>query len=265
MIVGELISFLLAGLIAGICSGMFGLGGGVIFIPVQILIYSILDVPTYLQIKLAIGTSLLATSCATFASARAHAKHNAVRWDLIYKISPGIIIGALLGALIARGLPSGVLEVLFGAFLCTIACYLYFFVKYHEHGEGNIPNSLIFNIIGSLVGIIAAMMGVSGGFIIAPILMLFHVPLRKAIGTASAAGFVLSIFGAIAYLFPSFSQDSYPYSIGYLYLPAFIPLAVGSMLSARWGVFFTHRLPIVILKKILAVMLFLIGILMIAR
>ena len=265
MLIGEIIAFLFIGAFAGVLSGMFGIGGGVIFVPFQILVYNLVGVPLFLQMKLAIGTSLLATACTTFSSARAQSKRKSVDWELIYKIAGGVVVGALIGALFARIIPGKLLEIIFGACLCVLAIYLFFFMKQKDVETGHIPNFFLFNTIGLGIGTVATMLGVSGGFMTVPVLMLFHVPIRKAIGTSSAIGFMVSVTGAIGFLMPSLAGASYQYAIGYLYLPAFLPLAVGSIVSARWGVYLAHNLPIGPLKKIFATVLFIVGILMVVR
>ncbi len=265
MLIAQIIAFLIVGAITGVLSGLFGIGGGLIFIPFQIIIYALLDAPTYLQMKMAVGTSLCATACTTFASARAHSKHGAVKWDLIYKIAAGIILGALLGAFVARIMPGKVLEMFFGCMLCIVAVYLFFFVTPHDHETGHIPSFVPFNLVGLGVGTTSAMLGISGGIMMVPILIFFHLSMRKAVGTASAMGFLLSIVGAIGFLFPGLAPISYPYTLGYIYLPAFIPLAIGSVLTAKWGALLSHSLPLLLLKRILSIVLLLIGILMICR
>lgn len=259
-----MIAFLFVGAAAGVLGGFFGVGGGIIFVPFQILIYSMIGVPAFLQMKMAVGTSLLTTACTTFASAHAHSKHKVVMWELIYKIAVGVIFGALLGAFFGRMIPSSALEIVFGGVLCALAVYLFFFVKQVEHETGRIPGFIVFNLVGLGVGTLSAMLGVSGGFMMVPILLFCHLSIRHAIGTASAVGFMISSVGAIGYLFPGLDHMSYQYTLGYLYLPAFIPMAIGTVTTARVGAFLAHKMPMKILKKIFAVLLFIIGILMMA-
>ncbi len=265
MLIVEIITFLFVGAFAGLLSGMIGIGGGVVFVPFQILIYQMVGVPLFLQMKLAIGTSLLATACTTFASARAHARHNAVAWDLIYKIGVGIISGALMGAFFARVVPGNVLEIIFGAVLVLLGIYLFFFVKLQDHETGRIPNFALFNLVGVGLGTTSAMLGVSGGFMTVPILLFFHIPIRRAIGTATAIGFLLSSVGALAFLFPNLEGVSYKYAIGYLYMPAFVSLSIGAMITSKWGAHLAHSLPIPLLKKVFSVILVIVGILMMMK
>ncbi len=265
MLISEIIAFLFVGLFAGVLSGLFGIGGGIIYVPFQILIYNAIGVPSFLQMKMAVGTSLLATAVTTFSSARAHSKVKLVMWELVYKISVGVIFGALLGAFFARIIPGNILEIIFGALLCILGFYLFFFVKMVDHETGRIPNFLVFNMIGLGIGTISAMLGISGGFMTVPILLFFHISIRNAIATSSVIGFMLSVTGALAYLFPNMDGMSYKYALGYLYIPAFLPLAIGSIISARYGAALAHKLPVQTLKKVFAVLLFISGVMMIAR
>ncbi len=262
MLVEQVVTFFLIGGLAGFAGGLFGIGGGIIFVPSQILIYTLLGIPPFLQMKMAVATSLFATACTTFTSARAHSKHGAIIWKLIYKIAFGITLGSLLGAYLARILPGSVLKEIFGGGLCILSVYLFFFAKPHDHETGHIPGFIPFNLVGMGVGTVSAMLGMSGGVMLVPALMFFHQPIRKAVGTASGMGFLLAVIGVIGFILPGFGQISYPYCFGYLYIPALVPLALGSVLTARWGARLTHSLPLAILKKIFAIMLLAIGILM---
>lgn len=244
---------------------MFGIGGGILFVPFQIVIYTLIGIPEYLQMKLAIATSLFATACTTFASTRAHAHHGGVIYALIYRGLAGIVLGAFFGSFLGRFLSATLLEVLFGLLLCSLAVYFYFFCHQPEKGEHRLPNFFLWNFITLGIGTFAAMLGIGGGFLTIPILLFFHVSLRKAVGTAAAFGFVLSSVGSIGYLLPNLQDEGYAYTLGYIYLPALIPLATGAILTARWGAYLAHNLPLQFLKRCFAVILLIIGILLIAR
>lgn len=266
MFIIEIVIFLFAGLLAGGFAGLLGIGGGIIFVPVQILIYNLTGMSKEIQMKTAVATSLATIIFTTISSARAHSKRKAIEWDIVYKIVVGILLGAIGGTILARAIPGKVLEIIFGLFLFLVSLYLFFVKSLKEHPENRIPNFPIMNSIAFVIGAFSAMMGVGGGLIMVPTLVHFHVPIRQAIGTSSVIGFVLSLFGAIAYIIPSFHGGVYPpYSIGYIYLPALIPMAIGAVIAAPFGAYLTHTLPRELIRKIFAGFVFLVAVLMIFR
>jgi len=123
----------------------------------------------------------------------------------------------------------------------------------------------VINLFGVGIGAISALLGVGGGFFSVPTLIYFRLPLIKAIGTSSFIGAIAAFFGVIAFLFPSFGADHYPYAIGCLYLPAAISMTIGSLFTVKWGVHLSHTLPKEKLKRVFAWILVLVGFSMLIR
>jgi len=261
-----IIAFLFVGLFAGVMAGMLGIGGGLIFVPFQVFLFYLTDVPDELQMKLAVGTSLAATVFTTLITVFAQARKHSIWWKLVYKVIIGIVIGAISGAFLARIMPSKLLEVIFGVFSIILGIYFLFLNAHHEHTPEKTPDFAILNSLALAIGLISSMLGIGGGALVVPTLVYFRVPLRKAIGSATTIACMLSITGAITFLFPSITGDTiYEYSLGYLYLPSFIPMTIGAVLSAPFGVKLAHCIPRDVLKKIFATLLCVIGLLMIFR
>ena len=257
--------FFIVGLIAGTISGLLGVGGGIILVPVQVFIYNQIGIPEELEIKLALGTSLATVFLNTLISSRAQAKRKSISWHLLYKIGVGVVLGSILGVYLATILPSNVLEIFFGSLVLFIGAYFIFRGKSHPHKEFFVPNYGIINCIGFGIGSIATMLGTGGGYLTVPTLLYLGMPIRLAIGTSSAIGALLSFMGTLAFMIPAFVKTIYLYSLGYIYLPAFIPLALGGIIAAPFGVHLTHTIPTEHLKKLFSIGLIFIGLYMILR
>lgn len=261
----ELIYFLTVGILAGILGGLFGVGGGFIFIPAQLFVYTYFDIPKEIQIKMAIGTSLGAVVFNTLAASYTHYKKNAVYFPLLKKILFGVVIGSLLGSYITRVFPSQLLEVIFGLFECLFG--LYFIIAKPVHDDGSIKNinTLILNAIVISTSALSILLGIGGGIFLIPLMTFLHLPLKKAIGSSSLATLLVALIGSITLVLPTLRDQTANFAIGYLYLPSFIPLSLGALLGAPLGAKLTHRLPTKILKKCFGAFLILIGIYILAK
>lgn len=98
--------------------------------------------------------------------------------------------------------------------------------------------------LGVIVGTISAMMGIGGGALSVPILTAFGTDIRKAVGTASAIGFIIAIPGAIGYIATGWGAAGLPpFSVGYVNLAALVAIIPLSMLTAPWGTRTAHAIP----------------------
>ena len=90
---------LCAGAVAGLLSGFFGVGGGLILVPAVLLMLPYTDLPTELHMHIAVGTSLTTILVNSLFSARKHSQNNNVRWKMALSLSSGVACGAILGGL----------------------------------------------------------------------------------------------------------------------------------------------------------------------
>jgi uncharacterized membrane protein YfcA len=177
----------------------------------------------------------------------------------------GIVTGSLLRAYVAKIFPSHLLEIVFGSFESLFG--LYFILSKPAHDSSSIKrfNILIINLIVVATSALSVLLGIGGGIFLIPLMTFLHLPLKQAIGSSSLATLVVAFLGAITLLLPTFSHTTVNYAIGYLYLPSFIPLAIGASLAAPLGAKLTHLLPTVVLKKCFGVFLILIGVFILIR
>jgi uncharacterized membrane protein YfcA len=257
-----LLAYALIGLLAGIIGGLFGISGGLVTIPCLVLIFHFLDFPKEVLVHMAIGTSLSAMVFNAIASAWSHHRKGGVIWPIVKAMLPGLFLGAIAGSLVARILSDTLLQDVFGYFECLMGIYflLPFKEKNYEHHLH--PGTLGLSAIGFGIGGLSSVLGIGGGIITVPILLAIHVPMKKAIGTSAATGFLITFIAAIAYLILGYGKTTLPDSIGYLYLPAFLMIGIVTAFAAPFGAKLSSILPTPILRRAFAVVLFIAGVLM---
>jgi uncharacterized membrane protein YfcA len=261
----EIFYFLCIGLFAGLLGGLFGIGGGFVFIPAQLFIYSYYDIPKELQIKFAICTSLAVVVFNTLAATYSHNKKKAINLPLFKKIVIGIILGSIFGGLLAKSFPSDLLEVIFGLMEFLFGLYFLFSPKIHDSELPKKIDTLSFNVIIFLISALSILIGVGGGIFMIPLLTFLRFPLRQSIATSALITLLVSLLGTLLLLIPSISYVSLPNTLGYLYLPAFFPLALGAIGGAPLGAHLTHSLPTKYLKKSFGILLLALSVLILIR
>ncbi len=249
--------FLTIGALAGILSGLFGLGGGVVIIPA--LSYVFLNstvIPHSESMQMAIGTSLAVIIPTSASALYAHHRRGSVRWDLFRLMLPGLIVGAIIGAIIAHYLPSRYLKMIFAIFLFMVSLHT-LFVKPTQLRET--PLSFTIIRLGSLcIGTLASLLGVGGGTLLVPFLLQCQLDMRDATGTSVACGLSIGIVATMSFMLSGlFSVKQAAWSTGYIYWPAFLGIAVASTLLAPLGAALAHKLPRELLKRVFGVFLLL--------
>ncbi len=252
------IIYLLLGAFAGLVAGLLGVGGGLIIVPVLVIIFTGQGMADHLIVHMAVGTSLATIVFTSISSVRAHHQHGAVLWPVFWQLTPGIVIGAWLGALFADVLASDQLRRFFGVFEILVAIQMTFNVKPQPHRQ--LPKRVGMFTAGGVIGAISAVVGIGGGTMTVPFLVWCNVVMRKAVATSSACGLPIAIAGATGFVFTGWNAADLPtYSSGYVYWPAFIGIVIASILFAPVGARLAHRLPSVQLKRIFAVLLYILG------
>lgn len=243
------------GIIAGFFSGLLGISGGILTVPLLVTTFAKIGFPLDSAMHVAIGTSLAAMVFNSLSSSMAHMKRKNVIWPVILKLLPGIVLGVILGAFTAYLLADNVLEAIFAFFLLGLS--VYFFIKKEPvPGDHKIPKAHHLGFMGLIIGYISNILGVGGGIFCVPLFTYFRIPFVKAVGSSVIAGLVISFLGALSYL--SFGLEvhiPFPYVYGYIYLPAFLIISIVSFLVAPLGVKATHTFPQYYLRKIFAAML----------
>lgn len=250
--------YLAIGLIAGFVAGLLGVGGGLILVPVLSWVYVHEGFPAAFNIHMALGTSLGTIVFTSVSSLRAHHGHGAVRWDVVRRITPGIVLGTLAGGLAAAWLPDLGLRLFFTLFLFYAATQMLLGLKPKAHRQ--LPGWTGMTAAGGVIGLVSSWVGIGGGTLSVPFLAWCNVRFQEAIGTSAAIGLPIALAGAAGYALSGQAVRDLPdWSLGFIYLPALSAIAVMSVLAAPWGAQLTHRLPVARLRRIFAGLLYLLG------
>lgn len=259
MLILSYIAYAVLGIVAGILSGLLGISGGVVTIPFLLLIFNLLGFQNFHLMQLAIGTSLAAMSFNSLMSMLSYNRNQKIVWVIVKNMAPGLILGCILGAFFARALSTLFLQLLFGLFLLILGGYFYKEKKVYAN-KSSLPSPHALSGMGFGVGSLSNLLGIGGGVIVVPLLVSYHLSMRKSIGTSSAIAFIITFIGAICYLIFGFGEAIFPYTVGYIYLPAFTIIAATSFFSAPYGVYLAHKISTQKLKKFIAIALIIIGI-----
>ena len=250
-----IIELLLLGSITGFLAGLLGIGGGMLMVPFVTLLLSSKAVAPQYVVKMAVATSLATILFTSISSVRAHHQRGAVRWDVARLLAPGIVLGSLLGAQIAKALPSQVLALLFAVFISSSATRT--FLKKAPKPTRQLPGAAGMLGAGGVIGTLAALVGAGGAFVSVPFMTARNVPIHNAVATSAALGMPIALGGTVGYIVAGWSLPDMPAgTLGFIYVPALLTIAAASVLTAPLGARAAHRLNVEQLQRAFAVLLY---------
>lgn len=255
-----IVAFLVLGLVVGFMAGLLGIGGGGIMVPVLTSIFLAQGVPVEQVVHMALGTSMASIVFTSFASMRAHHKKGAVMWNVVKYMAGGVVIGTFAATFLATYMKSVQLAIFFAVFMAYVSIQMAIDKKPKPSRELSTPASLF--SVGSLIGIVSALVSIGGGSLTVPYLVWQNVDLKKAIATSAAIGFPLSIAGTVGYIVNGMihTEAGADMMLGFVYLPGVVLISVVSYFTAPLGAKMAHTLPVAKLKKIFALLLMVLSI-----
>ena len=247
-----IIELALLGTGTGFLAGLLGIGGGMLMVPFVTLILSAQGVAPGLAVKMAIATSMATIIFTSIASVRAHHKRGAVRWDIVRRLAPGIVIGSIIASLGVFALLKGAwLALIFGVFVSFSATQM--FLDKKPKPTRQMPGTAGQLAAGGTIGFISGLVGAGGGFISVPFMSWCNVAMHNAVATSAALGFPIALSNVLGYIISGQSvPDLPPASFGYIWLPGLVVIATCSFLTAPLGARAAHALPVAKLKRIFA-------------
>ena len=244
---------------AGFAAGLFGIGGGLITVPILFYIFSSAGInPTYLM-HLAVGTSFAIIIPTSTVSVITHHQHKAVDFSIVKDYGVFVITGVILGTIFAANLKTKPLILFFSLVVFALAFYLLFLKEKEKDLKVNMGFiSKVFS--GLITGFIPAPMGIGGAVMNVPILKFFGYPINKAIGSAAAIGFIIALFGAIGFFISgTYLNVNLPLSFGFINIPAFLTFVPITTFMARVGAKISHKVKKKKLTKYFGLFLIIIG------
>lgn len=251
-----LLVLLATGAFVGFASGLLGVGGGFIMVPVQFFLLTSMGADPDTALRVAFATSLAVILPTALSGAWGHWRRGAVLVTPAIMLGITGLIGGIFGAEISSNTPAIILSFIFGILALTSALWMVG-SKYPEINEEKSNSKQSYLLWGFLGGFSSGLLGIGGGVIMVPILnILLRFPIHKAIGTSTAFIVFASIGGIITYIFTGINTTGLPpYSIGYVNLVQLAALALTSIPMARLGVKAAHNLPDKKLRYMFAILL----------
>lgn len=251
-----IIELALLGVGTGFLAGLLGIGGGMLMVPFITIIMSNRGVAPDLAVKMAIATSMATIIFTSISSVRAHHKRGAVRWDIVKRLAPGIVIGSIIGSLGVFALLKGsYLAIFFGLFVSFSATQM--FLDKKPKPTRQMPGTAGQLVAGGFIGFLSGLVGAGGGFISVPFMTWCNVAIHSAVATSAALGFPIAVANVLGYVISGLSVQNLPAgSFGYIWLPALAVIAVCSFLTAPLGAKAAHSLPVGKLKRVFASILY---------
>ncbi len=246
---------LLLGSVTGFLAGLLGIGGGMLLVPFLTLLLTSKGMPAEHVVKMAIATSLATICFTSIASVRAHHARGAVLWPVARLLAPGIVIGSLLGAQVAKALPSQALALLFALFVSFSATQM--LIDRKPKPSRQLPGTPGMLAAGGGIGLLAALVGAGGAFVSVPFMTWCNVKIHHAVATSAALGFPIAVAGTVGYVIAGSSLQGMPAgTLGYLHVPALLAISAASVFTAPWGARTAHRLQVRELRRVFATLLY---------
>jgi uncharacterized membrane protein YfcA len=232
------------GVVSGLLAGLFGVGGGVIAVPVLYEVFRLLGVPDAVHMQLCIGTSLAIMVPTSIRSYLTHRAAGAVLTDVVRQWTPGVIVGIVIGSAIAVAAPSPVFKIAFVVFAAIISGKLLFAQESWRLGD-DLPRHPLARLFGLAVGLMASLTGVSGGSLATMVLTLYGKPIHQAVATSAGIVVPITLAGTLGYMLAGLPHQAGlpPLSIGFVSLIGFALMAPVASITASYGARLAHALP----------------------
>lgn len=252
----QYIWFCLTGLLAGVLSGLLGIGGGMVLVPILSALFVAKGWNPEIAFHAALGTSMACIVFTAISSILAHHRHRNIVWQYVWRMLPMAFVGSLLATVLVTHLSARYLSAFFAMFALYAVIQLF---QDRTSVVGQAPSHHEMRWVALGIGIISALVSIGGGTLTVPYLTLRNVDMKKAIGTSAVLGLPIALASTCSYVWDAIHvKHGLPDSVGYLYWPAIAWIVPCSVLMAPLGVALTRRLPVNVLKRIFAVFLLLV-------
>ena len=255
-----LIAMLLTGAVGGVLAGLLGIGGGIVIVPILEIALSFLGVDPSVRMHIAVATSLATIIPTSIASARAHARRDAIDFAVIRYWSPWIVVGAVLGIVIAANVGAEFLAAVFAVVALLVAIKMGLPLDDVNLSDG-VPRGVFGPVIPVTIGSVSTLMGIGGGTLSVMAMTLSGKLIHVAVGTASLFGLVIALPATAGYVIAGWGNPLLPAaSLGYVNLTGLLAIAPTTVLFAPLGARIAHALPRRQLSLLFGVFLFIVAV-----
>ena len=244
-----------AAVLVGFVAGLFGVGGGLITVPVLFYIFNSMGLDRSFIMHLAVGTSFAIIIPTSFISTITHMQFKAVDFNIVKSFGTFVVVGIIIGTIFAVALKT-VYLILFFSVLTMLFAFYFLTSKEKTNTVRHKMNLTYKVIIGFLSGFFSAPMGIGGGSINVPILKMFGYSINKAIGSSAAIGFLVSVIGTLSFAISGkYLNINTPLSFGFVNIPTFLIFIPITMLMAKIGAITVHKINKQLINKLFGVFL----------
>ena len=233
-----------------------------ILVPFMIAVFNHLDFNQNVIVHMAIATGMATILFTTTSAIWAHHKHNSIDWKLVAALSPGLVIGSLIGGSeIFEAINTSWLSLFFAIFIVYTSIQM--FIDKKQVAGRELPGSVGLFSFGAVAGVLASLLGAGGAFITVPFMLWCNVKPHTAMASSSGLGFPIAAAATIGYMHGSWGNPNLPEgSLGFVYVPAVLCIVAVSIFTAPLGAQMARKLNVTQLKRIFGVMLFMLAVFM---
>ena len=245
--------------VTGFMAGFFGIGGGLIMVPILFYLFSFAGIEHAFVMHVAIGTSFSIIIPNSIISTMTHMKFKAVDFSIVRTFGVFVVIGVLIGALFAVNSKTSSLVLFFS--IMTMIFAIYFLIEKEKINPAPRKINLIYRVIcGFLSGFLSAPMGIGGGVFNTPIFKMFGYPINVAIGTSAAIGFLIAFIGAVGFVISgTYLNINVPLSLGFINIPTFLIFIPITTFMAKIGAETVHKFNKRLIGRIFGIYLFIVA------
>jgi len=251
--------FPVLGIVTGIMAGLLGIGGGLVLVTALVWLLPLHGIPKEAAMHAALASSLASIVLTGLSSTVAHARRGSVQWRSVVWLVPGMLAGAWFGSRFAIALPGAVLKTCVVGYCFVVGVQMLFSRERAKASTAPVPRGPGLTVAGGGIGVLSAVVGIGGGSLTVPLLVWLGSPPVRAVGTSAACGMFIGLASAAGYALQAPPGALPTHAVGYVYLPAAIGVAVTSILSAPLGTRLAHAISGLMLKKVFAVFMFVVG------
>jgi len=245
--------------VVGFMAGFFGIGGGLIMVPILFYLFSFVGIEHAFVMHVAIGTSFSIIIPNSIISTMTHMKFKAVDFSIVRTFGVFVVIGVVLGTIFAISLKTSGLILFFS--IMTMIFAIYFLIEKEKINPAPRKINLIYRVIcGFLSGFLSAPMGIGGGVFNTPIFKMFGYPINVAIGTSAAIGFLIALIGAVGFAISgTYLNINVPLSLGFINIPTFLIFIPITTFMAKIGAETVHKFNKRLIGRIFGIYLFIVA------
>ncbi|MEZ5774626.1 MAG: sulfite exporter TauE/SafE family protein [Hyphomicrobiaceae bacterium] len=257
---GLVSALLIGGLVVGFLSGLIGIGGGGILVPVLYELFRLMEVPEEVRMHMAVGTSLAVITPTSIRSFLSHRARGAVDEEVLWRLGPAVMAGVGLGVLIAHRAPGDLLKLVFAVF-CAVMALRLIVGSDRLKIAAELPGPAVCWPAGLFIGGYCALIGIGGGAFVTTFMQLHGRPILKAVATAAGFGPIIALPGTIGYIWAGLGAEGLPPgSAGFVSVLGALIIVPASVLAAPAGVRLAHGLSRRTLEYAFAAFLIAVGI-----